>query len=315
MSKPDTTRRSETSPRTGQRFARNLDWNLLRTFHEIVSAGGVSEAARQLNRGQPSISMALRRLEDHMDTTLCRRGPRGFALTADGELLAEKCEKMFGVASGIPNALADASQEVRGRLRVQIISNLMDDSIDTAVDQFHRDYPNVELFFSVSTWDVIQRSVIRNEVEIGIAPVTMQTPGLQYSVLFQETYRPYCGKSHPLFNTTVEHPQELVEYAFVLTGADEPDSQMRFRKRFGLGNHLAGLSEHLEEARRLTVLGVGICFLPEAFAAQDVDNGKLHPVLATGSEPTAEIFVISNPDAPKHTARDRMLGILRQNIL
>lgn len=302
----------KTNPQTSRRFARNLDWNLLRTFYEIVNAGGVSEAARKLNRGQPSISMALRRLEEHMETILCRRGPSGFALTVDGELLFEKCENMFGIASGIPTAMADASNEIRGRIRIQLISNLVDESIDLAFSRFHQEHPNVEIFVTVSTWDVVQRSVMRNEVEIGVSPVTLRTPGLNYEVLFTEMYRPYCGRSHPLYGMTLDRPEELSEYSFILTGADEPDSQIRFRQRYGVGAHIAGLSEHLEEARRLAVLGVGLCFLPVSFATNDVNEGNLHSVLAAGEEPISDIFVISNPDAPPHRARDRMLALFRE---
>lgn len=296
---------------SGQRFARNLDWNLLRTFYEIVNAGGVSEAARKLSRGQPSISMALRRLEEHMQTTLCRRGPSGFALTADGELLYEKCEAMFGIVSTIPSTIADASEEIRGRIRIQLISNLVDPCIDGAISQFHKAYPNVEVFITISTWDVIQRSVMRNEVEIGISPVTLRTAGLNYEVLFREVYRPYCGRSHPLHGQIMQRPEDLSEYPFILTGADEPESQIRYRQRYGLGKHLAGLTEHLEEARRLAVLGIGVCFLPVSFVTRDVSEGNLHSVLAPGDEPMSDIFAISNPDAPLHRARDRMLSILR----
>lgn len=311
MTKSDLSNLSQTNPRASRRFARNLDWNLLRTFYEIVNAGGLSEAARKLSRGQPSISMALRRLEEHLDTILCRRGPSGFALTVDGELLFEKCENMFGIASEIPSAMADASNEIRGRIRVQLISNLVDESIDLAISRFHQEHPNVEIFVTVSTWDVIQRSVMRNEVEIGVSPVTLRTPGLSYEILFQETYKPYCGRTHPLYGVVLERPEELSEYSFVLTGADEPESQIRFRQRYGLGKHLAGLSEHLEEARRLAVLGVGLCFLPETFVSRDVQEGNLHSVLAPCDEPMSDIFMISNPEAPPHLARDRMLSLLR----
>ena len=44
-------------------FSRNVDWNLLKTFHEIVEAGGVSRAGRALRRKQPALSLALKRLE------------------------------------------------------------------------------------------------------------------------------------------------------------------------------------------------------------------------------------------------------------
>ena len=76
----------------------------------------------------------------------------------------------------------------------------------------------------------------------------------------------------------------------------------------------AGLSEHLEEARRLAILGVGICFLPEAFVSSDVEDGKLHPVLARGKDPASDIFLISNPDAPIHRARDILLDHLTQGF-
>ena len=303
---------AETRPQTGQRFARNLDWNLLRTFYEIVRAGGVSKAARRTGRGQPAISMALRRLEEYAGANLCQRGPGGFDLTSDGELLSEICERMFGAVSQIPHVLADAANDIRGRVRIQLISNLVDESIDAALGEFHRDFPNVELFVSVATWDVIQRSVIKNEVEIGIAPVTLRTPSLHYEVLYQEVYRPYCGRTHPLFGAMVDDPADLADYSFILTGADEPEQQTKFRQQYDLGRRVAGLSEHLEEARRLTILGVGLCFLPVAFVAREVADGKLRPVLAPGNEPKSDIFVISNPTAPSHRARTLTLEYLRR---
>ena len=107
-------------------------------------------------------------------------------------------------------------------------------------------------------------------------------------------------------------PRELTEHAFILTGADEPESQTRYRQHYGLGRHLSGLSEHLEEARRLTILGLGLCFLPVAFVERDVADGKLHPVLRLGNEPKSDIFIVSNPNAPAHHARAILLDYLHQ---
>ncbi len=296
---------------TGRHFARNLDWNLLRAFHEIVQAGGLSSAARQTSRKQPALSMALKRLETHVGARLCRRGPGGFKLTREGESLAETCESIYGGVALIPHSVANVATDVHGRVRIQLISNLVDSRIDTAIQSFHRAHELVEIFVSVTTWDVIQRSVLRNEVEIGIAPAHHQDPDLRYELLFREVYRPYCGRSHVLYGVTVDHPAELAGYPFVLTGADEPDQQTKYRQRYGLGRHVAGLSEHLEEARRLTVLGLGLCFLPEAFAARDTESGQLHPVLASDNNPSSEISVISNPLAQTHRARDLLLQHFR----
>ncbi len=310
---PGQSPRAAVRPPTGRRFARNLDWNLLRAFHEIVLAGGISRAARRSGQKQPALSMALKRLEDHIGARLCRRGPGGFKLTREGEMLAETCEAIFGSVAQIPHSVANVATDVHGRVRIQLISNLVDPRIDEAIQSFHDAHELVEIFVSVATWDVIQRSVLRNEVEIGIAPAPAhhRDPDLHYEVLFHEVYRPYCGRPHPLFGVTIDQPADLAGYSFILTGADEPDQQTKFRQRYGLGRHVAGLSEHLEEARRLTVLGLGICFLPEAFASRDTATGQLHPVLAPGHDPSSEILVISNPQAPTHRARDLLLRYFR----
>ena len=71
---------------------------------------------------------------------------------------------------------------------------------------------------------------------------------------------------------------------------------------------MAGLSEHLDEAKRLTLLGIGICFLPEAFAAPDVAAGRLWSLLKKTEQPSMPIFVITNPRAPHKLARQLLLA-------
>ncbi len=56
---------------------RDLDWNLLKIFDQIVRSGGVSAAARQMRQNQPGLGLALKRLEERLETTLrARRCPR-----------------------------------------------------------------------------------------------------------------------------------------------------------------------------------------------------------------------------------------------
>lgn len=49
-----------------ERIARELDWNLLRTFVVLAESHSVTDAASQLRLKQPSVSTALKRLEDRV---------------------------------------------------------------------------------------------------------------------------------------------------------------------------------------------------------------------------------------------------------
>lgn len=298
-------------PIAGRRFATSLDWNLLRTFHEIVQAGGISRAAKATSRKQPALSMALRRLEEMLDATLCHRGPGGFYLTQEGEMLAETCERIFGTIATVPSRFASSTAEVRGRVRVQMISNLVDPAIDQVLQRFHQLYPAVEMFVTVSPWEVVPRVVLRNAADLGIAPAQVRVPSLRYEPLFTEVYQPYCGALHPLFGEVFEDPRDLAGHGVIHTGADEPEQLTTFRLKYGIGKHIAGLAERIEEARRLTILSVGICFLPQALAQPDVEAGRLHALLKMDGAPSSKIFLISNPDAPTHRARDMLMGLFR----
>ena len=52
---------------------RTFDWNLLHTFVVLAEAGSVTAAAEHLGRKQPSVSNALRRLEDQIGKKLIDR--------------------------------------------------------------------------------------------------------------------------------------------------------------------------------------------------------------------------------------------------
>ncbi len=298
----------------GSNFARTLDWNLLKVFREIVQAGGVTRAGRELMRKQPALSLALKRLERQCGVVLCQRGPSGFELTDEGRIVSAACEHALAHIGQIPSSLADAAEEVRGRVRVQLISSIVSPQLDDTIAEFHRRYPWVEIVIDVATWGDVVYALMRNEIDIGLAPARFHRAELRYDLLFHEIHRPYCGRSHPLFGRRIRDPRRLAEEAFVLTGADEPDELTRYRLRYGLGRTVAGLSEHLEEAKRLAVLGVGLCFLPEGFAEPDVRAGRLWPVLPKSQQPQMAIFVIRNPNAPRHLAAQLFLDEMSRRL-
>ena len=282
---------------------RKLDWNLLRVFSEIARAGGVSEAARKMGRKQPAVSLALKRLEAHLGARLCERGPAGFRLTEEGEFIADLTGRMVQLVEEIPGRITQLSELVSGSVRLMVISNVVDEVLDAAIESFHKKYPAVELQVEVATWDVVSRAVLRGNIDIGVGPARHFHGELQYDLLCQEVHRPYCGRGHPCYGKTHVKPKEIAGQSFILTGADEPDELTRFRLQFGLGKQRTGISDHLEEAKRLAIMGVGICFLPEKYAARDVERGRLWPVLDETFGPKMDLFLISNPAAPRHRAR------------
>ena len=284
----------------GDYFLHQLDWNLLKTFSIVVDSGGLTKAAQRLGRKQPAVSLALKRLEDRLGARLCLRGPGGFELTDEGRRLAEICTQLNELIRLLPDNISRSPHPVSGPIRIRLISNLVSQFLDDVIASLHDKYPHVALLVDVASWSEVVDSLLRQEIDIGVAPLQSKRAELSYWPLFKEVHRPFCGRGHHLYGKTVVNPRELAKEAFILTGSDEPDQLSNFRLKHGLGKNVAGVSKHLEEARRLAILSVGLCFLPEDYAAPDVADGRLWPLLGKRGLPTMEIFVITNPNGPMH---------------
>lgn len=298
-------------------LVQSLDWNLLKVFDAIVQSGGIARAAQRLGRQQPAVSLALKRLEDRIQCKLCRRGPAGFMLSEEGRRLAEICQQLREQVRDLPETIAGLDQEVKGSLRVSVISNLINPVLDQLLRNFNERYPLIKILIDVASWSDVIDALLKADIDIGIAPARQQRAELNYHRLFREIHVAYCGRGHRLFGARKVRPAQLAEENFVLTGSDEPDQLSDFRLRHGIGRHVAGVSPHLEEAKRLATLGVGLCFLPEGYAAPEVAAGRLWPVLSPVGAPRMDIFVITNPNAPHHPSRqlfvEETLSLLRQD--
>ncbi|MBB3861528.1 DNA-binding transcriptional LysR family regulator [Novosphingobium hassiacum] len=293
---------SERPPLIDKKFAGRVDWNLMRTFIDIVRAGGIGAAARQLNRQQPSISAALKRLEDHVGATLLHRTSTGVEMTVAGKAMMALCEDMLESARMMPHQIAQATKRVEGIVRIQIISGLVSPEFDEAIASFHRRNPGIHIEIRVSPWRQVLDALEQGEVEIGVGYDSSVRGSLMYEPLLVECQQLYCSRSNPHFGHRVSRVGELKDEAFVLTGEDEIELITHLRRRYRLGTKVSGMAEDINEVRRLIVHGVGIGFLPVLAAEADVAKGRLWPLLHADFEPSYDIFLLARTEPARDTA-------------
>ena len=304
----------DTPPLTDKKFASRVDWNLMRTFVDIVRAGGIGAAARRLNRQQPSISAALKRLEDQVGATLLHRSASGVEMTAAGKAMMALCEDMLESARMVPHQIAQATKRVEGIVRIQLISGLVSAEFDEAIASFHRRNPEIHIEIRVSPWREVLDALERGEVEIGVGYDSAVRGSLIYEPLFAESQQLYCARSHPYFGRRVSRLGELKDEGFVLTGDDEIETITHLRRRYRLGTRVSGLAEDINEARRLILHGVGIGFLPVLSAEHEVARGHLWPMLHEDGEPTYDIFLLARSEPSRDTATQLFLDEVTRRI-
>jgi DNA-binding transcriptional LysR family regulator len=299
--------------RHGQIFARNLDWNLIKLFLGIVRAGGISTAARALNKQQPTISAGLKRLEEHVGAELFIRTARGVALTPAGRTFLAAAEEIEVLISGMPGEAGRASGRLQGIVTVRVISDLVSPEFDKAMVTFHRLHPEVEIKLDIAPWRDVVLSVKDGSADIGIACDSIISPELCYRPLMREWQQLYCGHAHAAFAKGTYDPAALSNEVFILTGEDEPAELMSFRQLYGLGERVGGSAETLHEVKRLIQIGIGIGFLPTVVAGDAVEANELWPMLRADMLPTYHVYLITRDTKLSAPAR-ALLDVIEAHL-
>jgi DNA-binding transcriptional LysR family regulator len=95
-----------------------MDWDKLRIFHAVASAGSLTHAGETLHLSQSAVSRQIRSLEESLNTTLFHRHARGLILTEQGELLYDATNSMAKKLDAANARIRDSEEEVFGQLRV-----------------------------------------------------------------------------------------------------------------------------------------------------------------------------------------------------
>ncbi len=301
-----------------QRFPWNLDWNLLRTFMVVVEAGGITPAAHLLGLKQPTISAALKRLEDTMGRKLVNRSPKHFSVTPWGRMLYGEASAIFGAISQLPALIGGVEEEVTGQITIAVASHVVSPHFDAVLQRFNARYPRVS--YSISTMDsaAVVAHLQQNRVTFGVCLFHHQPAGLEARVLYREYFGLFCGPSHRLYGRENIEPAELRDEDAVSFWTDELDGPLsgvaHLRRRLRMRSDPKGLSSNLPEVRRMIVANIGIGALPVHVARRDVQSGLLWQVPPYKSLPAVDIHMLTNTRRSMNHAEKALLEMLNAEL-
>lgn len=282
-----------------QSLAWRLDWNLLRSFLVIVEEKSFTAAAQRLDLKQPTVSNALRRLEETLGRRLINRGPREFEVTPHGEALFRQASQIFGAIDRLSAILEEESDCVNGTVAISMATHVTSPLIDEALHEFQSRHPKAAISISVQSSRNVVEAVRAKRAAFGICLVRERLPDLEYTHLFTEHFGFFCGPTHRLYGKTGLSLLDLRGEKSVSFDTDQVTDVLRavalLRESAALDAQPAGVSNNLEEVRRMTIAGLGVAALPIHVVERDVRDGLLWRLPPYDNPPAIDIYVVANP--------------------
>ena len=131
-----------------------LDWDDLRYFLAVQRARTLAGASAKLGINATTVGRRLTALEDRMGARLFDRTPTGYLLTAAGQDLVERAERMESEALAAERTVVGADQRRGGVVRVSVTEMLATRFVTPQLARFHDAHPEITLELNCTTRSV-----------------------------------------------------------------------------------------------------------------------------------------------------------------
>jgi DNA-binding transcriptional LysR family regulator len=250
----------------------------LQTFVSVIECGSISAAAEQVGQTPSAVSRTLSRLEAKLDTTLINRTTRRMDLTEEGKYFFEQAKVILAQMDELEERLSSRQKNPAGRLRINAAVPFMLHGIVPYIAEFRSLYPDIQLELNSDDLiiDLLEQST-DIAIRIGaLADSTLHARSLGWSPLHILASPAYL-KQHGTPSTVAE----LVDHT--LLGFTQTETLNHWPLRHVEGDRwliqprIAASSG--ETLRHLALEGQGICCLSNFMTIDDINAGRLVPVL------------------------------------
>jgi DNA-binding transcriptional LysR family regulator len=259
-----------------------MDWDKLRIFHAVASAGSFTHAGQQLMLSQSAVSRQVSALEEDISTPLFQRHARGLTLTDEGQMLYKTVSEVLAKLAGAEEALKNIHDSPRGTLKITTSHGIGSYWLLPRLKDFLKDYPEVEIHLVM---DDRELDLSQREADLAIRMRAPVQADLIQRKLFTVHYHICASKDYVAEHGQPEALEEISKFNVVVYGETAApeireinwllDIYEKHRKPGDKGsviriNNITGILQAVEA-------GLGIGVVPDYIAAEHPNLVRVLP--------------------------------------
>ncbi len=256
-----------------------MDINQLEVLVAVAKEKSFSRAADKLDRTQPAISQAIRRLEAEIGETLFDRSSKDGTLTLAGEVLLDYASQMLNLRRNAQDAIREMRDLQKGKVTISANEHTVFYLLPV-IQEFKKLHPLIKVDVRRGVASRIPKEITAREVELGVISFTPKDPSLRSLAVLTDRLILVTKPGHHLAARGEVAISDLAGESFVAHNAPSPYRQKviaAFEKHRTKLNITIELPT-LEAIKRLVERGAGVALVPKLTAEAELAAGTLAAV-------------------------------------
>jgi DNA-binding transcriptional LysR family regulator len=291
----------------------NNNYELYKVFYWAAKTGSLTQAAKALYLTQPSISHAIKQLEDSFGITLFYRNSKGVALTQEGAILYSYIEQSQILISLAEEKMAALKNLDSGELRIGGSDSLFKHYLLPYLEDFHQMHPGIRLQLNHGTTPEIIAFLKEGRIDLGVVRMPIVDSQLEVweSIQLQDCF--VAGARYAELKDVVLSLDMLLQYPVILFSRNSR-ARMAITELFQSYGYklkpeieVGSVDLLIEFARK----GLGISYVTREFVSKELEEGSLFEIQLDVRLPPSHVGIMIMRNMPLSSTASRFIELVR----
>ena len=229
------------------------------------------KAAQKCHVSQPTLSIAVKKLEDELGIILFERAKSRVQPTAVGLQIIERARQMLDQAAEIRDLATSGVDQLSGPLAVGTLTTIGPYLLPQFIPLLQKTAPKMPLFVEEEAASILGKKLRQGELDVVIAVSPFAETDVVTQVLFDEPFVVMLPAGHALVEKTAISEQDLFDMNLLIPGEGQCFREQLFSalpslRMQQIQAHRLVRSGTLETLRHMVASGLGTAILPLAAA-------------------------------------------------
>jgi len=293
----------------------------LRYIVAVARERHFGRAAETCFVSQPTLSVAVKKLEEELGVALFERGPGEVTVTPPGQKIVEQAQRVLEEAARVREIAAAGRDPLVGPLRLGAIYTIGPYLLPKLVPIMRRNAPQMPLLIQENFTHNLSESLKSGEADAILIALPFDEPGIATRAVYDEPFLVAVPKGHDWEGRKRISSDELARESLLLLGEGHCFRDqvldichvVRSRDRSSLAKTVEGGS--LETIRQMVASGVGVTVLPATSVGASGSGDLIRILPFTRPAPTRRVGLAWRRSFPRPEAIEALRkGILACNL-
>lgn len=291
----------------------------LRYIVAVARERHFGRAAEACFVSQPTLSVAVKKLEEELGVQLFERGPAEVTITPAGNRVVEQAQRTLEEAEKIKSIARTTGDPLEGPLKLGVIFTIAPYLLPLLIPVLRRRAPKMPLILEENYTATLTERLKRGDIDAAIVALPFSEPGINVTPLYDEHFVVALAKTHPWATRKSIAADDLARESLLLLGTGHcfrdqvlnacPALNRSSATPGSLQKTVEGSS--LETIRLMVASGMGLTVLPaSAVPARRAAADLLTYVPFTRPVPDRRVVLASRSSFP----RTAVLDVIRDAV-